>query len=158
MVAITKNKKQFLTGALLIVVALLLACAYLFSMPPYEPVLPTTTVTIGQTHIEVELATTEAERALGLSGRTGLPAGKGMFFIFDTQDNWGIWMKDMQFSIDILWADQHGTIVTIEHNVAPSTYPATSFYPSVPASYVLELPAGFAKQHGIAVGGKIVVQ
>jgi len=125
--------------------------------PASKTVLPTTTISIGTTNLEVELASTEAEREKGLSGRTSLSNGKGMLFVFDTEYAWGIWMKDMLFPIDIVWADTNGFIVTIERDVSPVTYPK-SFHPNVPAAYVLEVPAGFTKAHGIAVGQKIVVQ
>ena len=124
---------------------------------PSRAVLPTTTITVGETRLEVELATTEADREQGLSGRNSLSANKGMLFVFDGEGKWGIWMKDMRFSLDIIWADTNGIIVTIEHDVSPTSYPE-SFYPNVPAEYVLEVPAGYAKNHDIAVGTKIVVQ
>jgi len=124
---------------------------------PSRAILPTTTITVGGIRLEVELATTDADRQQGLSSRTSLSIGKGMLFVFDGEGKWGIWMKDMRFSIDIIWADINGTIVTIEHDVSPASYP-NSFYPSAPAEYVLEVPAGYAKKHDIGVGTKIVVQ
>lgn len=157
MVAITEEKKKILSTSLLAVVALLSICAYLWYMPPYMPVLPTTSLQIGNAMLEVELATTDAERSQGLSGRTSLPEGKGMFFVFDSPGNWGIWMKDMHFPIDIIWADQNGEVITVVENATPESYPK-SFYPSVPAQYVLEVPAGFAKAHAIAEGSILVVK
>ena len=154
---IGKEKRDFMLGAGTVVVALLLLGAYLFYMPLNRPVLPTTTITIGSTSIEAELATTPAEQEQGLSGRVSLPPGRGMFFVFDHADKWGIWMKDMRFPIDILWADENGYIVTIEHNVPPSSYP-NSFFPSTTSLYVLEVPAGFTKTFGIAIGQQIVVK
>ncbi|MDO8518376.1 MAG: DUF192 domain-containing protein [bacterium] len=125
--------------------------------------LPMTTVTIGtdstsspQATIQVEVASTPAQRQLGLSGRASLAAGKGMLFVFTQPNEHGFWMKDMHFSIDIIWADSAGVITTIAHDISPSTYPQ-AFYPNEPAFYVLEVPSGFAKAHDIAVGGKIMV-
>ena len=104
----------------------------------------------------VEVADTEALREQGLSGRPNLPEGQGMLFVFDTDGVWGIWMKGMQFPIDIVWADASGTVVTVAVNIAPDTYP-DSFYPTIPARYVLELQAGFTATHDIVVGSKIVL-
>jgi uncharacterized membrane protein (UPF0127 family) len=116
-----------------------------------------TTLGIGTTTIIADVVSTEAEREQGLSGRNSLAPGRGMYFMFDTADRWGIWMKDMKFPIDIVWISASSTIITIEKNVATSTYP-TIFYPDSPALYVLELPAGFTKKQGIAVGQKVVVK
>ena len=114
-------------------------------------------VIVGSTTIPVDIANTYATQKQGLSGRTHLPEGTGMLFVFEREDLWSMWMKDMLFSIDIVWADGDGEVITIAHEVSPQTYP-NSFAPSRPARYVLELPAGFARSHGIAEGTKLVVQ
>ena len=111
-------------------------------------------ISIGSTSISVEIANTPQKRIQGLSGRSTLPEGHGMLFVFDGEGDWGIWMKDMKFSIDIIWADNDGKIVTIARNVAPQTYP-NAFYPEEPARYVLEVPAGFTETHGIAEGMRL---
>ena len=111
---------------------------------------------MGGVSVAVAVADTESLREQGLSGRASLPEGQGMLFVFDTDEEWGIWMKDMLFAIDIVWADAQGTVVTVANDVAPNTYPKV-FYPSAPARYVVELPAGFAAAHSIAEGSKVVL-
>lgn len=117
----------------------------------------TASVQIGSTTIVAEVASTEAARERGLSGRDSLAPGSGMLFVFDHDDKFGFWMKDMKFAIDIVWLDASGTVLTIAPDLSPSTYP-NAFYPSRPARYVLEVPAGFAKGHGVAEGSKVVLQ
>ena len=126
-------------------------------MPQQESALPTATLTVGGVPLVAEVASTQSAREQGLSGRSSLPDGRAMLFVFDTPGLWGIWMKDMQFPIDILWADASGTINTIKHDASPESYPA-AFYPASPASYVVEVPAGFVRSHSIAIGDKIVVK
>lgn len=101
--------------------------------------------------IEVMVADTPETRAKGLGGREGLAQDEGMLFIFDSDAKYPFWMKDMQFPIDILWISDKGEVVDIRENVLLSTYPAV-FAPNSPARYVLELPAGFAKENGVSVG------
>jgi len=113
-------------------------------------------ITVGSAHIVVEVADTESAREQGLSGRLNLPEGSGMLFVFDGDGAWGIWMKGMRFSIDIVFADSAGTITSIVASVSPDSYPQT-FYPTAPARYVLELQAGFTAAHDIVVGSKIVL-
>lgn len=146
-------------GGLLALAVLAAIGVYSIYMPGTQSVavLPTTTVSVGNAKLEVELAITDTQREQGLSGRTSLSEGKGMLFVFDTPGTWGIWMKDMKFPLDIIWADTNGMIITIEHDISPDTYP-TSYAPNTPAAYVLEVPAGFAKKHDIAIGSKLVVQ
>jgi len=113
-------------------------------------------VTVGDTSIYVETVDTEAAREQGLSGRANLAPNSGMLFVFDTDGTWGIWMKDMQFSIDIVWLAADGTVITVVPNATPQSYPK-AFYPSAPARYVIELPAGFTADHAIGVGSKFVL-
>ena len=97
------------------------------------------------------VADTVQSRAQGLSGRAGLAEGEGMLFVFPQDGKYGFWMKDMRFSIDILWLAADGKIVYIAENVSPDSFPQ-SFESDVPARYVLELPAGYTALHSIAVG------
>ena len=89
----------------------------------------------------VDLVRTQQERERGLSGRTQLADGTGLLMIFDQPGNYGIWMKEMNFSIDIVWINQFGSIVHIERQVPPASYPKI-FTNTIPASYVLEVAAG----------------
>ena len=74
-----------------------------------------------------------------------------MLFVFDRDGNYGFWMKDMKFPIDIIFADAQKKIIMIYHNVQPDSYPKV-FYPNAPARYVLETPAGFADLNKINIG------
>jgi uncharacterized membrane protein (UPF0127 family) len=114
--------------------------------------LRTQTITVASTTIEAEIAETEKSRVTGLSGRPNLAQGKGMLFIFPNDGNWGIWMKDMQFPIDIVWIDATGAVIGVFSNVRPESYPDTFYPPGKTAKYVLELPAGYAILHGIVAG------
>ena|SRR3989344_2951376 len=106
--------------------------------------------------IRVTIVDTPESRARGLSGRSGLAESEGMLFVFPEEGKYGFWMKDMRFSIDILWLDSDGEIVHIERRVSPESYPA-SFLPSRPARYVLELSAGWAEAHDVSIGDRVTL-
>lgn len=113
-------------------------------------------ITVGPASLMVDIADSDSERAQGLSGRESLAEGEGLLFLFDKDDVWAIWMKDMHFPIDIIWADAEGSIITISPDVLPESYPEI-FIPVAPARYVLEVPAGYTARQGIVVGDKIVI-
>ncbi|MEZ4200325.1 MAG: DUF192 domain-containing protein [Candidatus Paceibacterota bacterium] len=75
---------------------------------------------------------------------------------FDELDYHGIWMKDMLFPIDIIWIDNDLTVIHIEENVTPETYPAV-FRPTEPARFVLEVNAHFVDQFQIKVGDPVTI-
>jgi uncharacterized protein len=117
----------------------------------------TPAVSIGQTVIPVELATTTAAVQKGLSGRTSLDNQSGMLFIFSKPDIYRFWMPDMHFPIDIIWISD-GKIVDISEDVSDDFDPANPrFYkPVKPAQYVLEVNAGFSSSKNIQVGDTVV--
>lgn len=120
--------------------------------------LNTAQLTIGSTTIKAEIADTDAAQEKGLSGRFSLPEGQGMLFVFDEPGAWGIWMKDMNFPIDIVFVDEAGGVVSVEKNISPDTYqqnPPKIFYPPLAVKYVLELPAGYADAHDIGPESKV---
>lgn len=111
-----------------------------------------------QTKITVEIAQTPESREQGLSGRETIGEGiDGMALVFDEPQVISIWMKDMQFPLDLLWI-KNGVIMDMEEQVpAPSSnvFPRYTFEESV--DMVLEIPAGFVKEHGIDVGQEVDV-
>ena len=113
-----------------------------------------TTVVIGGISLLIEIAETEEERRQGLSNRVSLDENSGMLFIFGQPSTGGIWMKDMRFPIDIIWIDENYSIIDIKHNAQPESFPEI-FYPQTNAKYVLEVNAGFTKQHDIFVGDQV---
>ncbi len=112
------------------------------------------TVTIGEdVTVRVSVAANSRSRERGLSGRESLAADEGMLFLFERKDTFGFWMKDMRFPIDIVWID--GTSVADITTDVPVPVPGERlplFSPRVPVDKVLEVPAGFAKAHGLRVG------
>ncbi|MBP9717356.1 MAG: DUF192 domain-containing protein [Candidatus Pacebacteria bacterium] len=114
----------------------------------FAPLVPWT---IGGQAVFASIATTDETRALGLSNTTALPTDIVKLFVFATDERWSFWMKDMAYSIDIIWVTATGTVVHIEKGVSPATYP-DSFSPSVPARYVIETVPGLAESVRLEVG------
>jgi len=111
-------------------------------------------VEIGTNLLSVDIADNNCKRELGLSNRISIKSEGGMIFIFEKAGNYGFWMKDMNFPIDILWINDDFNVVGIEKDVSTSTYPK-SFGEGYSAKYVLELSAGYSDKNNIKVGNKI---
>lgn len=112
---------------------------------------------LDSTEILIEKAETDKERVLGLSGRHSLGSADGLLFIFPDEGKYGIWMKDMLFSIDIIWINSSGEVVFIEENVSPETFPSV-FKPDKLAKFVLEVEAGTVEKEGWNVGSSFVLE
>ncbi len=136
----------------LAILLLIAGLSYIFFTSRANPIL--SELVIGDQTVHVYVADTDAERELGLSGRERLAPDEGMLFVFPIEGKFSFWMKDMKFPIDILWLSNDGTVIYIEENVSPDSYPEQFAPKSGLARYVLELPAGFASAHEIGVGDK----
>lgn len=110
----------------------------------------------GSKRIAIEYARTFEEKARGLSLRESLPPNTGMLFVFPELSRWAIWMKDMRFSIDIVWISDKGRVVHIEERISPDTFP-NAFVPAEDARYVLEVPAGTVDEAGVSVGDMLII-
>ena len=124
-------------------------------------------IKIWSAQITAEIADTPEKRARGLSGREALGKDEGMLFVFTDSAIRQFWMKDMNFSLDIIWIDENKKIIDITKNATPESYLSRAVYPeqgrgesggpekfspSAPAKYVLEVSAGFADAYNIKIG------
>lgn len=116
-------------------------------------------VTIDNHSFSVYEAKSEKEREIGLSGRNSIGDNQGMIFIFDKPDIYGFWMKNMKFSIDIVYLNNK-KIVTIYPNVAFPKDPTEElkiYTPSEPADTVVEFKAGTALKYNFKVGDSVTI-
>lgn len=114
------------------------------------------TVIFGEKTYFVEISDTNTERQRGLSFHTPLTSDEGMLFVFEKEDFHGFWMKDMLFSIDIIWIDANLRVVHIEREVSPETYPKV-FRPESKSLYVLEILAGQSEINNIKIGDSLKI-
>ncbi len=148
------NKAKIKLGHKLLAVAIAILAISFSAYRILNPVSSLPVVTINDRDINVAVVSSFADRQLGLSDYTTLPANEGMLFVFEDSSLHGFWMKDMDFSIDIAWLDAQRNIVHIEPSVSPNTFPEV-FYPEVPARYVLEVNADFFSNNQISIGDSV---
>lgn len=113
-------------------------------------------VTIGGVSVQASVADTMTSRIRGLSDTPFLPDHVVKLFVFGVPGSHSIWMKDMNYALDILWVAEEGEIVHIEENVTPESFPE-SFSSPTPAWFVVEANAGFVASNTIAIGDEVVL-
>ena len=107
---------------------------------PFE--VKTVSENIGGKNFLLEIASSEADRELGLGKRVSLTADHGMIFVFDKSNMYGFWMKDTNFPLDIIWLNE-SCVVVGKANMLPESFPKV-FYPDFVAKYAIELPLNSA--------------
>ncbi len=110
---------------------------------------------ISDKKIQVIISDDNCKMVLGLSGKENLENNQGMLFVFEKSGNYAFWMKDMKFSLDILWISEDLHVVGIEKNLTPLTFPKL-FGENYFAKYVLELQGGYSDKNNIKLGDKII--
>ena len=119
--------------------------------------LTTGQVIINNQVINVEIAQTTNQQIHGLSNRKSLEVNSGMLFIFPNLRIRNFWMKDMEFSLDIIWI-KDDTIIDIEAN-APIPFEKQEALPIYKSpsevNYVLEVNAGWAEENRVQIGDKV---
>lgn len=137
-------------GIVAIVLLLVGAAAFYIFWPQLQP---HTTLRLGDGVFTTRVADTEAEREKGLSGTLSLRQDEALLFVYDKDDKWPIWMKDMNYAIDIVWLSKDKEVVYIVKNVQPDNQ-SSSFVPKHNARYVVEFVAGTVDKKTISIGDK----
>ena len=121
--------------------------------------LPKGQVKIGNVSLDVEIANTPESQIKGLQYHTPLSYDQGMLFSFAQPQEIPIWMKEMQFPIDIIWVDSSGNVLYVEKNAPACTADPCQVYGQnlYQAQYVLEVASGFADKFGISVGSHMQI-
>lgn len=141
----TFPRKWFLVaGVALLIVSFLFGSSYARTKEDTAHAL------IGGHWYALEVADSPVKRQQGLSGKENLCFHCGMLFEFPKAETPLFWMKDMRFSIDVLWLADDTVVAKHENLPFPSLQ---TFGPGEPVTKVIELPAGSAKD--IQIGAKI---
>jgi uncharacterized membrane protein (UPF0127 family) len=114
--------------------------------------LPRVQLTAGEHCIQVYVARSDEERALGLMHRRELPKDEGMLFMCEDRAVQNFWMKDTPLPLSIAFLEEDGTILKIA-DLAPHDLEAESS--EHPVRFVLEVNQGWFDQRGISPGVRL---
>jgi uncharacterized membrane protein (UPF0127 family) len=146
------KKKNAWSWIAVILLLLMIGSAALYALWPQLQ--PHVTVHVGDGVFLSRVANSPETREKGLSGTTELRSDQAMLFVYDKDGKWPIWMKEMNYPIDIVWLDANKKVVYIVKNAPPESYPYEKFTPKQDARFVLELPAGTTAKKRIDIGSQ----
>jgi hypothetical protein len=108
----------------------------------------------GVRKFDVEVASDDATRELGLMCRKTMAPTHGMLFEFPQADPQTFWMKNTYLPLDIIYIGRNGRIVSIAANAKP--FDETPLPSAGPANGVLEIKGGLSARLGIRAGDRVV--
>jgi uncharacterized membrane protein (UPF0127 family) len=157
------KSKKMITVLLAAIVVVVLVVGYLWYLAfgrGANPQLPQATLMIGSNTWTVEIASTTMQQALGLSGREGLGANDGMLFTFGQPGTQNFWMKDMNFSLDMIWIAGN-KVAGFAQDAVPQPGVALWSLKIYASPYdvdkVLEVNAGTVAKDNIQVGDTVTI-
>jgi uncharacterized protein len=108
--------------------------------------------------IQLEVARTPEQQAMGLMFRSPLPADRGMLFLFNPPRQVHFWMKNTPSPLDMIFL-RNGEVKAISLNVPPcTTTPCPTYGPWTEIDQVIELRSGRATELGLKVGDRVSIR
>lgn len=101
-------------------------------------------------NLDIEIAKSQNERAIGLMNRSSMAENQGMLFIFEEDNFTGFYMKDTRIPLDIIFLGEDSTVISMTKNRKP--FDPNSEGATAPYRYVLEVNGGKADEWGIKEG------
>lgn len=103
--------------------------------------------------LDVEIARTPEEQALGLMFRNELPDNRAMLFPYKTPRELSMWMRNTYIPLDMVFIRADGTVHRIEERTEPLSEKIISS--EGPVTAVLEIAGGAASRIGLKTGDTV---
>jgi uncharacterized membrane protein (UPF0127 family) len=107
------------------------------------------------TTVRLEVAADPATRARGLMGRTEVPEGTGMVFLYRADVTEAFWMKNTLVPLSIAFVAADGRVVSVAEMTPCKADPCPTYAPAGPYRYAVELAAGSFPAAGVGPGAKV---
>ena len=144
----SRHRRRVASGAA-VAVAVLAGCA-----APEEP-----TVTVGAAQmLAVEVADSPEERRVGLMGRTDVPEGTGMAFVYPEPLRGGFWMQDTLVPLSIVWVLDDTVVGVAEMERCADGEQCPVYYPrdaDAVFDLAVEAAAGTFTEAGVRPGDQV---
>ena len=114
--------------------------------------LPRVILQAGMFQIEAQVASTPAQREIGLMFRQDMATHEGMLFVFEQPQKQCFWMKNTLLPLTAAFVEEDGTIVNLADMKPQSTQSHCS---EKPVRFVLEMNQGWFAKRNIKKGFKL---
>jgi hypothetical protein len=114
--------------------------------------LPRVILQAGMFQIEAQVASTPAQREIGLMFRQDMATHEGMLFVFEQPQKQCFWMKNTLLPLTAAFVEEDGTIVNLADMKPQST---ESHCSDKPVRFVLEMNQGWFTKRNIKKGFKL---
>lgn len=103
--------------------------------------------------LDIEIADDEYQTQTGLMYRHSMPKNEAMLFVFENSQPRSFYMKNTEFSLDIIYFNSEKKIVSIQENAKP--YDEKSLPSEGASQYVLEVNGGLSNLWKLEKGDRM---
>lgn len=103
--------------------------------------------------LNIEIADNDYETETGLMYRKGMEDEQGMLFVFPDQAMHSFYMKNTEFSLDIIFIKSDMSVASFQENAQALN--EASLSSKVPVQYVLEVNAESVEKWGLNIGDSV---
>lgn len=107
----------------------------------------------GEARFTIEVADDADERAEGLMYRESMARSAGMLFVYDSPRTVRFWMKNTLIPLDMLFADESGTVRYVHRMAEPES--EDMIYGGNNIQFILEINGGMADALKIGKGSEM---
>ncbi|NJO47666.1 MAG: DUF192 domain-containing protein [Oscillatoriales cyanobacterium RM2_1_1] len=127
--------------------------------PASSQILPIqATARLNRQVIQLEVAGTPEQQALGLMFRTSLADDRGMLFPFDPPRIVGFWMKNCKIALDMIFL-REGIVRGIQVSAPPCiAEPCPTYGIDEPIDQVIEVRGGWTQEFDLQVGDQVQIE
>ncbi|MFA5987459.1 MAG: DUF192 domain-containing protein [Candidatus Paceibacterota bacterium] len=111
--------------------------------------------TLGDVKISLEKADSIEKLEKGLTEKTTLDDNQGMLYMIGGPDIYEYSTADMKFPVDIIWIDENMKVIGTNEDLQPND--PKIYSPLSPASYMVEIKAGFVKSNQTKNGDLLIL-
>jgi len=119
-----------------------------------QPTLPIVELTVEGKVLNIELASTQNQRYMGLSFRKSMAENEAMLFVFPTEEQLYFTMRNTLIPLSIAYISDELIIEEILHMPVG---PDQVFPSKAPARFALEVNHGWFERNNVRVGAKISI-
>ncbi len=149
-------RKDLTAGPIIaLVLILIITLVVLVIIPMYKS---TIDLRLGDGVFRARVATDTTDRSKVISNATRLDDNWAILLAFPNEDKWGVEVKDIKVSADVVWLDKDKKVINAVTDISPDELSTKIYYSQSSAKYLIEFPAGTVKSKSINKGDSAVFE
>lgn len=143
-------RKDLTVGPIIALILILVIIVVVFVILP--AIQTTVDLRLSDGIFRARIATDENDRQKAIPSTTKLDNNQAVLLAFPSEGEWGVAVKDVKVSADVVWLDKDKKVINAVTDISPDEFNTKIYYSQSSAKYLIEFPAGTVKSKAINKG------